>query len=162
MRRLSRACTRPCPFGFILAAAAVSGAIALVTAAKKFSKSLIVMGVPPFQEKNPVDCLLSRNATMKTCTSSVTSDKLVYDKRVAAFARAQGVGFMDPTRWFCARVSSKPLEHSCPLVVNRTITRLDVGHVSASYVGQLAPSFRNSFRLELFRWRCRGIESARV
>jgi hypothetical protein len=39
----------------------------------------------------------------------------------------------------------------CPLVVNKTISWVDQGHISATYGGELATPFRNAFRRELFR-----------
>ena len=130
---------------------APKGAIALMASAKKFSKSVIAIGVPPFQERQPVDCLLSRKATMKTCTATVPEEKILYDLQVSSYARRSGIGFIDTKRWFCARISSVPLAYSCPLVINRTITRSDLGHVTATYVTQLTASFRSAFRRELFR-----------
>jgi hypothetical protein len=129
---------------------APKSAIALMNSAKKFSKSVIAIGVPPFQERAPVDCLLTRKATMKTCTATVPEEKIAYDLQVAAHARKSGMGFIDTKRWFCAQISAVPLGYSCPLVVNRTITRSDVGHVTATYAKQLAASFRTAFRKELF------------
>jgi hypothetical protein len=35
--------------------------------------------------------------------------------------------------------------------VNRTISWIDLGHVSETYALELSPAFRNAFRRELFR-----------
>jgi peptidoglycan/LPS O-acetylase OafA/YrhL len=129
---------------------AATGAIALISAAKRFSKIVIVIGVPPFQTREPVDCLLAPHATMKTCTSILRRDP-PNELKLAAFVKKHRVGFIDPKGWFCARPSARKSVYWCPLVVNRTITRRDVGHVTVAYVTQLAPSFRAAFRRELFR-----------
>jgi hypothetical protein len=39
----------------------------------------------------------------------------------------------------------------CPLVINRTITHRDPGHVTQTYALELAGPFRAAFRRELFR-----------
>jgi hypothetical protein len=38
----------------------------------------------------------------------------------------------------------------CPLVINQTITYVDRGHVSKTYVLELAQPFRVGFRAQLF------------
>ena len=53
------------------------------------------------------------------------------------------------TGWFCARASSVAV--LCPLVVNRTISWIDLGHISSTYGLELSTPFRNAFRRELFR-----------
>src|SRR5918912_292730 len=39
----------------------------------------------------------------------------------------------------------------CPLVVNKTITCVDRGHISKTYAGELNAAFRSAFRRDLFR-----------
>jgi hypothetical protein len=130
---------------------AATGAEALIASAKTFSRTVIVLGVPPLQSKQPVDCLLHHGATTKSCTtiipSSVASPN---DTIIAAYAKRNHVPFISPLGWFCARPMTTSPAYWCPLVVNRTITRLDVGHVSASYVLELAAPFRGAFRRALF------------
>ena len=130
-------------------AAAVKGMAALMADARRFSASTIVVGDSPHQHRNPVDCLLARGATMRTCASRATLAELQTDAAVAASAAKQRVGFMNVTGWFCGRASSVAV--LCPLVVNRTIGWIDQGHISATYGGELATPFRNAFRRELFR-----------
>jgi peptidoglycan/LPS O-acetylase OafA/YrhL len=130
---------------------AVGGAIAMIAAAKRFSKSVIVVGVTPLQSKQPVDCLLRPKATMRTCTTIATSEQLKNDLEVSGYAARNNVGFIDPKPWFCTRSSGSEVEYWCPLVINRIITRIDVAHITAEYAAALAGSFRSSFRRELFR-----------
>jgi peptidoglycan/LPS O-acetylase OafA/YrhL len=128
---------------------AVKTIASLTSSVKRFSKSVIVVGDPPKQSRQPVDCLLARNATMKTCTTTVTKVQLRGDTKVAAIAKNRHIGFVDTRGWFCARLSaSKPLR--CPLVVNRTITRRDLGHITVTYGLELAAPFRGAFRRALF------------
>ena len=130
-------------------AAAVKGMAKLIGDAHRFSASTIVVGDSPHQHRNPVDCLLAKGATMRTCSSRATLAELQTDAAVARAAAKQRVGFVNVTGWFCARASSVAV--LCPLVVNRTISWVDQGHISATYGTELATPFRNAFRRELFR-----------
>jgi peptidoglycan/LPS O-acetylase OafA/YrhL len=122
----------------------------LSTTMKRFSKSVIVVGDAPNQSRQPVDCLLARHATMRTCTTKATNVQLDADRRIAASATKHGVGFMNTRGWFCARPVLR-LGYWCPLVINRTITRRDKGHITTTYGLELADPFRAAFRRELFR-----------
>ena len=128
---------------------AVKGVAALMTKAGRFSASVVVVGDSPHQDRSPVDCLLATGATMGTCASRAMLDELRTDMAVAAAAAKRGVGFINVTGWFCGRASAVAV--LCPLVVNKTITWIDQGHVSATYAAELATPFRNAFRRELFR-----------
>jgi hypothetical protein len=132
-------------------ATAVKVISALTLAMKPVSTSVIVLGDPPQQKRQPVDCLLARKATMKTCSTKVTKLQLSGDMQIAANAKRHHVGFMNSRGWFCARTSKTKLEFLCPLVVNRTITHRDTNHVSATYALELLSPFRNAFRRALFQ-----------
>ena len=130
---------------------AATGAEALIASAKTFSRTVIVLGVAPLQSKQPVDCLLHRGATTKSCTTIIPSSEAApNDTVIAAYTKRNHVPFISPLGWFCARPTTASPAYWCPLVINRTITRLDVGHVSASYVNELAAPFRGAFRRALF------------
>jgi peptidoglycan/LPS O-acetylase OafA/YrhL len=127
-------------------------AVALLSSEmKRVSASVIVLGDAPHQRLNPVDCLLARDATMRTCTTRATDVQLRADHAIEAGARADRVGFIDTRGWFCARTRISPIEFLCPLVVNQTIVWIDRGHISKTYALQLAQPFRTAFRRELFR-----------
>jgi hypothetical protein len=128
---------------------AVAAVSALITRTKRFSGATIVVGDSPHQHREPVDCLLSSGATMRTCTSRAAASELRTDARVAAIAAKQRVGFVNVTGWFCGHGSGSAV--LCPVVVNRTIGWIDLGHVSETYALELATPFRNAFRRELFR-----------
>ena len=131
--------------------AAVKVVGSLTVAMKKFSKSVIVLGDPPAQKRQPVDCLLASRATMKTCATKVTKIALDGDNRIASAAKKHRVGFMSSRGWFCARTSTRKLVFLCPLVVNRTITHRDRDHVTSTYALELLSPFRGAFRRALFQ-----------
>ncbi len=124
---------------------------ALGTAMKRVSASVIVVGDPPGQKRDPTDCLLAPRATMATCTNEATRVQLATNRAIAAHAREQGIGFVDTLGWFCGHPRGSSTRHLCPLVVNRTVTCVDRGHISRTYGLELEPVFRVAFRRELFR-----------
>jgi hypothetical protein len=131
--------------------AAVKPIGALSVALRRYSASVMVMGDEPNQTHDPVDCLLASGATMKTCTAKGTPVQLRTEAAIAAAARRHGVGYLDTLPWFCAHPSGSGTDELCPLVVNRTITSIDRGHVSKTYALELVQPFRAAFRRELFR-----------
>jgi hypothetical protein len=88
---------------------------------------------------------------MKTCTPKIKKIDLGGDIRISADAKKHHVGFMNSRGWFCARIAPKKLIYLCPLVVNRTITHRDRGHVSTTYGLELLSPFRGAFRRALFQ-----------
>jgi peptidoglycan/LPS O-acetylase OafA/YrhL len=130
--------------------AAVKPIGALSVALKRSSASVIVLGDEPNQTRDPVDCLLSAGATMKTCAAAATPVQLRTEAAIAAAAKRNGVGYVSTLPWFCAHPSGST-GYLCPLVVNRTITAIDRGHVSKTYALELLQPFRAAFRRELFR-----------
>ena len=130
-------------------AKAVYAVSAMIGRVKRFSATTIVIGDSPHQHRMPADCLLSSGATMRTCTARASLAELQTDASVAASAAKHDVGFVKVTGWFCGRASK--IAVLCPLVVNRTISWIDLGHVSETYALELSTAFRNAFRRELFR-----------
>jgi hypothetical protein len=88
---------------------------------------------------------------MRTCTSRQRPVQARTDAAIRAAARANGAGFIDVRSWLCARARTWGHGYLCPLVVNRTITSIDRGHLSKTYVLELEQPFRSAFRRELFR-----------
>ncbi len=127
---------------------AVGPVDALTVAMHKFSARVIVVGDAPGQPREPVDCLLERDATMKTCTSQPPAAALQANAAIASNARRRGIGFVDTEGWFCARGSRKQL--LCPLVVDRTIAYFDRAHITKTYALKLGAVFRTGFRQALF------------
>jgi peptidoglycan/LPS O-acetylase OafA/YrhL len=131
--------------------AAIKPVEALSRSMKTASASVIVVGDAPNQTREPVDCLLARRATMKTCSATSTPAQLRTEAAIVSYARKNGVGFMNTRPWFCARPQQSASGYLCPLVVNQTITSRDRGHITRTYGLELVSSFRNAFRRELFR-----------
>jgi peptidoglycan/LPS O-acetylase OafA/YrhL len=127
---------------------AIAPVDSLSVATHKSSARVIVLGDAPGQRREPVDCLLARDATMKMCTSAPPASAVQTTAAIAANARKRGIGFVNTEGWFCARGSRKRL--LCPLVIDRTIAYVDRGHVSQTYVLRLASIFRAAFQRELF------------
>jgi len=72
------------------------------------------------------------------------------NRAIAGNAREHGIGFVDTLGWFCAHPRGSSSRYLCPLVVNRTVTCVDRGHISRTYGLELAPELRLSFRRQLF------------
>ena len=112
---------------------------AIVKAVRPFSKTVAIMGDPPAQTQEPVDCLLGRNATMARCTALVNEDQLFFYEQIGQTVKASGGRFIDTSGWFC-------FLNRCPMVVGKTITRRDLAHVTVTYALQLEPAFRRAFK----------------
>jgi hypothetical protein len=117
---------------------------------RRSSASVIVMGDVPGQTRDPTDCMLARGSTMKTCSTETKPVQIRVNRAIARNARRRGVGFLQSLGWFCARPRGSA-NYLCPLVVNKTITCVDRGHISQTYGGELTGPFRTAFRRELFR-----------
>src|SRR5205809_6338332 len=85
---------------------------------KRVAKSVIVVADDPGIDKQPVDCLLARHATMRTCTSTLKPEWTVLSPVLAALAPLKGFEFMNTAGWFC-------YESQCPIVVGRIIVYRD-------------------------------------
>lgn len=115
----------------------------LATTMKGFSKNVIVVADDDGIGKQPVDCLLARHATMKTCTSTATDASYAFNDDVQKLAKIRGFGFLKTRGWFC-------YQYQCPMVVGHTIVYRDTGHITQVYALQLAGPFRSTFRRCIF------------
>lgn len=106
--------------------ASVTGITMLVRAMKPFARKVVVIGDPPDQGQQPVDCLLARGATLATCTQTPSSDQTSVSKEVATAAESGGAAFIDTIGWFC-------YENRCPMVIGQTISYRDNDHISLTY-----------------------------
>jgi hypothetical protein len=97
-----------------------------------------MIGDPPAQAAQPTDCLLTRGATLQTCTSTISDDQLSVYRDAAAEVTAAGAGFIDTMGWFC-------FENQCPMIVGHTIAYRDNQHISATYALELRELFRDAF-----------------
>lgn len=120
---------------------AIRGIRSSTSTMKRFSKSVVVIGDPPGEEQQPIDCLLARRATMASCTmgGTLAQDRLFVSTRIREEAERRGIGFLDTRGWFC-------FEGQCPTVIGHTIAYIDSDHVSRTYALELARPFRAAFR----------------
>ena len=116
----------------------VTGISMMVDAVKPFAKRVVVIGDPPAQGLNPIDCLLARDATLAKCTWTLTASQISVYTDVARAAHRLGVGFLDTIGWFC-------FENQCPMVVGDTVTHWDTAHITRTYGLELRALFRDAF-----------------
>jgi peptidoglycan/LPS O-acetylase OafA/YrhL len=119
-------------------AASAEGLRMATAEASAHSRRVIVVGDVPGHDAEPVDCLLRSGADLGDCSTEMTSFQVEATRRVRQDAKRAGAGFIDTTGWACA-------ELLCPMVVGQTISYADRGHLSETYVKQLAPVFRRAF-----------------
>jgi hypothetical protein len=124
---------------------AIRGVSSLVSSSARFSARVVVVGDSPHQVHDPTNCLLAGGATMRSCTTTADRYVLGADKAIAAAARQRRQAFVDTRGWFCAHGNRDRGTYLCPLVVNRTITFIDHGHVSQTYAQELVAPFRAAF-----------------
>lgn len=124
-------------------AVASSGMRALIAQVRPFTKRVIVLADQPSQARQPVDCLLARDATMAMCSLTPTPNQLGVAQAIALAARSAGASYIDTRRWFCSN-------NSCPMVIGNTIAWMDAGgHITATYASELAGVFGSSLRQAL-------------
>lgn len=106
---------------------------------KRVSKSVVLIEDDDGLDQQPVDCLLARNATMKTCTTTRNDARFALNDDLAVLSTTKGFGFLNTRGWFC-------FDYQCPMVVGRTIVYRDKNHITVPYALQLAAPFRAAFR----------------
>ena len=121
------------------ARAAVNGMVAMARSNVAASGKVVVLGDPEGLRKNPIDCLLSRHATMATCTATWPLAWLEPYNQIAEQSKKLRVGFLDTRGWFC-------FERQCPPVIGRTIVYKDYHHVTVAYAVRLSTTFATAFR----------------
>jgi hypothetical protein len=130
-----------CCFGFP-GAPAVSMKRALVSLAEpmeRYADRVVVLADNVGIDQEPVDCLLARHATMRSCTTDWTEERFYLNDDLAALAKIRGFRFIDTRGWFCYQLK-------CPMVVGRTVVYRDKGHITKPYALDLAAPFRSAFR----------------
>ena len=119
------------------ARAATDGVIAAAGALEPFGP-VVVIGDPEALSQSPADCLLSRHASMASCTTTWPPSSLRLYDLVAARAKHLGFGFLATRGFFC-------FESECPAVIGHTIAYRDNNHITAAYSAQIADAFRAGF-----------------
>jgi hypothetical protein len=117
-----------------------AGVESLVTAARTLREHgrVVVIGDPEGLERKPVDCLLSRHASMTTCATTWPAERLRVGDEVARRAGEVGAGFLATRPLLC-------FERTCPAVIGHTIAWADDNHVSGTYSAWVAPAFRAAY-----------------
>jgi hypothetical protein len=110
------------------------------------SGKVLVIGDPEGLDQDPVDCILSRNASMATCTTTWPSQTLEFYDEIARRVTRLGAGFLRTRGFVC-------FERRCPVVIGRTIVWADSNHLSAAYSAQLAGAFRAALGQAIARTR---------
>jgi peptidoglycan/LPS O-acetylase OafA/YrhL len=111
----------------------------LAAAVRRTAKSVIALADAEGVHQQPVDCLLGRKASMKTCTTTWNNVHFALNDDIAAVAKKRGFGFLATRGWFCVK-------YECPMVVGRTVVYRDTGHITRPYALGLVPPFRAAFR----------------
>jgi peptidoglycan/LPS O-acetylase OafA/YrhL len=117
-----------------------AGVEGVVAAARELGAigSVVVIGDPEWLGRDPVDCVLSRKASMATCTTTWPREALAAYDEVARRVTRLGAGFLGTRGFVC-------FERRCPAVIGRTIAWADDNHLSAAYSAQLGGAFRAAF-----------------
>jgi hypothetical protein len=113
--------------------------LGLATSVKPFVKHVVIVGDNSGIAEQPLDCLLGRHATMRSCTTVWSDEHFYLNQDLAALTKRRRVGFVDTSGWFC-------FENHCPMVVGHTIVYIDTGHITDQYAETLAAPFRAAFR----------------
>lgn len=121
------------------AASTIQAYTSLAATVRRAAKSVIVIGDSEGVEQQPVDCLLRRKASMKTCTTTRNDLHFSLNDDTAAITKRKGIGFLSTRGWFCSG-------YQCPMVVGRTVVYRDTGHITRPYALALVPAFRAAFR----------------
>jgi peptidoglycan/LPS O-acetylase OafA/YrhL len=115
------------------------GFSSLAKTMKPSSTSVILVADNEGVSKQPVDCLLRRRATMRTCTTKWPAARFAFINSLAKLARTNGFEFLKTRGWFC-------YQHECPMVVGRRIVYRDTAHITKTYALALKGVFRSTFR----------------
>jgi peptidoglycan/LPS O-acetylase OafA/YrhL len=116
---------------------AAEGVIAAARALEP-AGTVVVIGDPEGLGQDPVDCLLSRHASMARCTTNWPASSLAAYDGVARDAKQAGVRFLSTRGFLC-------FERQCPAVIGHTIAYMDDNHMTVAYSVQIAGAFRAAF-----------------
>jgi hypothetical protein len=111
----------------------------LVGRLQRSAGRVVLVGNDPGVGQEPVDCLLSRQASMARCTTTWPAERFAVNDDLAALAPIQRFGFIDTAGWFC-------VARACPMVIGRTIAYRDTNHITRAYALELDAPFRAAFR----------------
>jgi peptidoglycan/LPS O-acetylase OafA/YrhL len=115
------------------------GYSSLAKSMKRSSMSVVLVSDNDGIDKQPVDCLLARHATMRKCTTKWPASHFAFINSLAKVARTGGFEFLKTRGWFC-------YQYECPMVVAKRIVYRDRGHITKTYAVALTGAFRSAFR----------------
>jgi peptidoglycan/LPS O-acetylase OafA/YrhL len=95
----------------------------------------------PIQRVDPTECLLSRHATMKTCTTAFGPYVAMLNNANLEAAVDTGAAYIDVDRYLCSPSGE------CPTVIGHTVAYYDANHISEAYAEELAPDIQASLKL---------------
>jgi SGNH domain-containing protein len=87
---------------------------------------------PPGQAQLPPACLAAPTSTMGTCASPVPRRYVPLMHAIARSTLAHEYPMIPTLQWFCDR-------GICPMVINNTMTLLDLSHMTTGYSAELGP-----------------------
>ncbi len=116
---------------FARAKLATAGLRSTLEDLRPMSGRVVVVGDVPGLTRAPAQCLSSRNTTLADCAAKLPGSYLAVRRLTREAAGAAHAGFIDPTRWFCAR-------RVCPAVVGATVVYRDQEHLTVAYAEELA------------------------
>jgi hypothetical protein len=123
--------------------------LGLADSMKRYARNVVIIGDDTGVTQQPVDCLLRRHATMRTCTALWSDESFFLGQDLGALTKRRDLGFVDTSGWFC-------FHNRCPMVVGRTIVYADTGHITDQYARILAAPFRAAFRQAIRRSATEG------
>jgi hypothetical protein len=109
-----------------------SGVRQMINEFKRPGTRVLLMSDAPGVNVAPVDCLLTRGATQKTCLWTQRASHLQGDATARSIAQQANIGFVNVSAWFC-------FMRLCPTVFDSTIAYVDTGHITSTYARYLAP-----------------------
>jgi hypothetical protein len=114
---------------------------AAITSFRALGARVIVLGDPPGEDRDSVDCLLTPGATMRTCTFPLAAWKVSLNADSAETVRSAGALYLDVQPWFCAI-------QMCPDVIGVVVAYRDTNHVTRTYVRELTQTLSAALALD--------------
>jgi peptidoglycan/LPS O-acetylase OafA/YrhL len=116
----------------------INGMFSFARQMKRASSKVIIMGDTPVIQKQPVDCLLAKHATLASCPMYYPPNDYYASRDIQVAAKRAHIGYIYSKGWFCQG-------NLCPVVVGNTIVFLDNNHMTKEYAYRLRDLFRSSF-----------------
>jgi hypothetical protein len=119
-----------------------SGVSSLLHRMRRQGTAVIVLADTPNLAFDPVDCLTDPDASLASCVGTPHEGLSAANAATHELARDAGAAYLDTVSLVCVR-------DRCPIVVDRTVTFWDAGHVSPAWSAELADDFTRLYRAAL-------------